>query len=151
MWNAEDSYNRRLQKNSFLTYCHNVLLMVHVNDLFWYITRNIAYKIQKWALKMAHLSKKWARTIFSTSEHILLRVQENDLFWYITINIQYEILKWDLKRAHLSQKWGRTIFSTKNFWPHFIASPWKRYILIYHNHIQYEIFKTSSQIGSIEL
>ena len=44
-----------------------------------------------------------------------------------------------LNRALMSWKWAGNIYSS--FWPHFIDSPWKRSILINHNHIQYEIFK----------
>ena len=87
MWNAEDSYNEQLQKHWYLTYFLNVSLMVHENDLFWYITSFITYKFLKWAPKIVHLSQKWARTIFSTSEQILLIVHESDLIRYMTTNI----------------------------------------------------------------
>ena len=87
--------------------------MVHEKDLFWYITN----KILKWALQTAHLSQKWAATIFSTSDPFLLIVHENDQFWYIATHMEYEILKWAPKMAqmaHLSQKWARVIFFTSD-------------------------------------
>ena len=131
-----------------MTYCLNVSLMVYKNDLFWYIT----YKTLKWALKMAHLSKKGARTIFSTSQPILLKVHENYLFWNITINIWYEILKWALKTARLSQKLTRMILF--NFWPPLIDSPWKQSTLIYYNQYRiwnFEISSKTTQLSSNEL
>ena len=123
--------------------------MVCESDLFWYITSYIAYKLLKWALEIAHLCRKWDRTIFYTSEPVLLMVYKNDIFWYITANIQYEILKWALKTAHLSQKGARTIFSTSD--PIFIDGPWKWSILIYHNQYGIWNFEINSKRLNIAL
>ena len=83
MWNAEDRYNKQLEKHLNLTYCLNVTLKIHEKYLFWYITTHIINEILKWLLQTTHSSQKWAATIFSTSDPFLLIIHENDKFWYI--------------------------------------------------------------------
>ena len=91
MWNAEDIYNKQLEKHSNLTYCLNVSLKVHEKDLFWYITNEIL----KWALWTAHLRLKLAAMIFFH-------------FWPIFIDRPW-------KRSIFCAK--RLV--TEHFWPHF--------------------------------
>ena len=83
--------------------------------------------------------KRWGPLQLTTQKHshltncfnVSLMVHEKDLFWYITNYIINEILKWALQTAHLSLKWAATSFF--HFWTHFINSPRKPSILIYHN------------------
>ena len=81
MWNAEDSANKQLEKQSDFTNHLNVSLMVHENDLFWYITSYIAYEILKWDLQIAYFSQKWARTLFSVSDPETINFNTSQPIW----------------------------------------------------------------------
>ena len=68
--------------------------------------------------------------------------------------LKFVYVKWEIliePSTNGSRELKVSSYNFFHFWPHFIDCPWKRSILIYHNHIQYENFKMSSQIGSIEL
>ena len=134
MWNAEDRFNKQLEKHLNLTYCLNVTLEILEKYLFWYITTHIINEILKWLLQTTHSSQKWAATIFSTSDPFLLIIHENDRFRYIATDMEYEILKWAPQNDSIELKWAENepgnIFSS--FWPHFIYSAVKLSILMCH-------------------
>ena len=73
----------------------------------------------KWALKIAHLSKKWAGFIESPWIRFIFDITQ-PLFNMKFRNELSKLLTW----AKVSS------YDFFHFWPHFIANPWKRSILI---------------------
>ena len=73
MWNAENSANQQLENHSLLTYCLNISLMVHKNDIFLIIANYTKNEFLNEAVRF-----------FPTFNTISFIVRKNDQFWYAT-------------------------------------------------------------------